>query len=286
MTRTKPLRSALLGVLAAVALAGGAAEADSPGATGRVPVDLELVLAIDVSGSIDAEEGRLQRQGYVDAFTDPKVIEAIRSGPHGRIAVTYFEWAGDGWQHPVLDWTVIDGEPAARAFSDRLAQASIGTGPWTSISSAIDYAVPLFGRAAEGRRRVIDISGDGPNNMGRLTPRARDDAVKQRITINGLPIINDRTDLSRPPMPNLDLYYQNCVIGGPGAFMIVARSFAAFGDAIRRKLILEIAGRTPPQDAPDRAGGRLAQAGNDAQGRWVPPCDEGEKRFRGVIRDN
>jgi hypothetical protein len=253
-----------------------------------LPVDLELVLAVDVSGSVDADEARLQRQGYVDAFADSRVVQAVTAGTFGRIAVTYFEWAGDGWQKTVIGWTLIDGAAAARAFSARLADAPIGTGPWTSISGAIDFAVPLFGGGFEGTRRVIDLSGDGPNNTGRLAPLARDEAVKQRITINGLPIMNDRFDLSRPPMPNLDLYYRNCVIGGPGAFIVVARGFAAFAEAIRRKLVLEIAGTAPPDRKPGPTAGRYAQAGRPATApdrRWVPPCDEGERRFRGVIMD-
>jgi len=219
------------------------------------------------------------------------VVRAIRSGITGRIAVTYFEWAGDGWQVPVVGWTVVDGEKTAKAFAERLAAAPISAGPWTSISDAIDFAVPLFGAGAfQGARRIIDISGDGPNNTGGSVATARDTAVARRITINGLPIINDRPNLSRLPMPNLDLYFENCVIGGPGAFIVVARGFQAFAQAIRRKLILEIAGTAPPQrtvpgfaQAPDRDPG---QAGGDLpRSRWVPPCDEGERRFRGVIED-
>jgi len=258
------------------------------GAGQRMPVDLELVLAVDVSGSIDAVEGRLQRQGYVDAIADAEVVRAIRSGIHGRIAVTYFEWAGNSWQTPVLDWTVIDGPDAARDFARRLSNAPIGSGPWTSISDAIRHAAPLFdANAYESARRIIDISGDGPNNTGGLVTQARDEALARRITINGLPIMNDRIDLSRPPMPNLDLYYENCVIGGPGAFIVVAESFSAFARAIRRKLILEIAGGEPPAAPRRTAVPGLAQAtGAPPRARWVPPCDEGERRFRGIIEDN
>ena len=296
-------RYRLAGLVLAVALAGGgpveAQNAPSaPHSGAKPPVDLELVLAIDISGSVDPDEAKLQREGYVDAFADPQIIKAIQSGPYGRIAVAYFEWAGTGWQHMVIGWTAIDSAASAQAFSARLAVAPIDTGPWTSISGAIDYALPLFGTAFAGTRRVVDISGDGPNNMGRLAPLARDEAVRRRITINGLPIMNDQYDLARAPMPNLDLYYQNCVIGGPGAFIVVARSFAAFGEAIRRKLILEIAGLSPPQQKPGRAAGQYAQAGpigapldgpgTDATpaGRWAPPCDEGERRFRGIIQEN
>lgn len=289
-------RYRLAGLMLAAALAGGgvaqaqiAPEAPHPDA--KQPVDLELMLAVDISGSIDPDEAKLQREGYVDAFADPQVIKAILSGPYGRIAVAYFEWAGTGWQHMVVGWTAIDSATSAHAFSARLAASPVDSGPWTSISGAIDYAVPLFGTTFSGTRRVIDISGDGPNNTGRLAPQARDDAVRKRITINGLPIMNERYDLARAPMPNLDLYYQHCVIGGPGAFIVVARSFAAFAEAIRRKLILEIADRSPQQQRPDRAAGQYAQAGSFGSsmgapgGRWVPPCDEGEQRVRGFIQD-
>ncbi|MPY71812.1 MAG: DUF1194 domain-containing protein [Alphaproteobacteria bacterium] len=253
-------------------------------------VDLELVLAVDVSGSIDEGEAALQRQGYVDAFRHPDVIAAIRSGMLRRIAVAYFEWAGEGWQTPVLDWTVIETDADARAFADRLADAPVGTGPWTSISSAIDFAVPMFdANGVEGTRRVIDVSGDGTNNTGRPVPAARDEAVARGIVINGLPIMNDRLNVSRPPMPNLDLYFRNCVIGGPGAFVVTAADFRAFGEAIRRKLVLEIAGIVPPagrlaQRAPGHA--QFPPGGSDADGRrWTPPCDFGERRFHGLIED-
>jgi hypothetical protein len=250
------------------------------------PVDLELILAVDVSGSIDEEEAGLQRQGYVAAIADPEVVRAIISGMLGRIAVTYFEWAGDTWQVPVLPWTLIDSPQTAQAFAAKLAAAPLGSGPWTSISDAIRTARPMFDvNEFEGTRRILDISGDGPNNTGGLVEPERDLAVATRITINGLPIINDRFNVSRAPMPNLDLYYRNCVIGGPGAFLVLAHGFKSFAQAIRRKLILEIADLSP--NRPDRITATgLAQAGKaPPKSRWVPPCDEGERRFRGVIED-
>jgi hypothetical protein len=260
-----------------------------------VAVDLELIMAVDVSGSIDEEEAALQRKGYVDAFRHKDVIAAITSGILRRIAVAYFEWAGDGWLQPVADWTVIASEADSLAFADRLASTTPGAGPWTSISSAIDFAAPMFdANAIEGTRRVIDISGDGPNNTGRLVNEARDEAVAKRIVINGLPIMNDRMNVSRPPMPNLDLYYRNCVIGGPGAFIVVAENFQTFARAIRRKLVLEIAGLTPDParfgtldvKADGFAQTRFPPGGKNADGsRWVPPCDIGERRFRGIIMD-
>jgi hypothetical protein len=282
-------RLAPLAATLTLCLAWAAGPAAAQGAPARA-VDLELVLAVDVSGSIDEGEAALQRQGYVDAFRHPDVIAAIRSGMMRRIAVAYFEWAGEGWQTPVLDWTAIETEADARAFADRLADAPIGTGPWTSISSAIDFAVPMFdANGVEGARRVIDVSGDGTNNTGRPVPAARDEAVARGIVINGLPIMNDRLNVSRPPMPNLDLYFRNCVIGGPGAFVVTAADFRAFGEAIRRKLVLEIAGIVPPagrlaERAPGHA--QFPPGGRDADSRrWTPPCDIGERRFRGLIED-
>jgi len=251
-----------------------------------VPVDLQLVLAIDISGSIDEEEAQLQRQGYIDAITDPEIIRAIKGGMLGRIAVTYLEWAGEGYQRTVVDWALIDGEASARAFAARLTEAPVGNGPWTSISDAIDFSAGRFsGNGFEGTRRIIDISGDGPNNSGGPVVAARDAAVARGITINGLPIMNDRPTFGRMPMPNLDLYYRNCVIGGRGAFIVVAENFRAFARAIRRKMILEIA-HAPPAAAPIAAAG-LAQAGTRPQGtRWVPPCNAGERRYRGWMGED
>lgn len=207
-----------------------------------LPVDLELVLAVDVSRSIDPDEARLQREGYVRALTDPRVVQAIRSGVHGRIALTYVEWAATSLQFTVIGWTLIKDQASADAFAGRLAEAPMQSHSRTSISGAIDYSMQLFGRNGfEGERLVIDISGDGRNNDGRQAHLARNDAVARGITINGLPIINDRPTFGFPPDANLDVYYETDVIGGPGAFMVVARNFEQFGEAILAKLIREIA---------------------------------------------
>ncbi|NKB21308.1 MAG: DUF1194 domain-containing protein [Alphaproteobacteria bacterium] len=248
-------------------------------------VDLQLVLAVDVSGSVDDQEAILQRSGYIAAITDPAVIKAITSGILGRIAVTYFEWAGEGWHEPVTGWRVIDDAKSATNYAALLRKTSPGKGPWTSISDAIDHGVALIENSPfKGLRKVIDISGDGPNNTGGLVVPARDAAIAKRITINGLPIINERLNFGRTPMANLDLYYRHCVIGGPRAFMIVANGFKDFARAVKRKLILEIADNTRAID-PIRSSG-LAQTGNRSSGsRWIPPCDAGEKRFRGIIDD-
>jgi len=235
------------GRLAALLVAGLALTADRASAA-DVPVDLELVLAVDISGSVDQVEARLQREGYIAALRHPDVIEAIRNGMLGRIALAYVEWAGDHYQRTMLDWTVIEDADGADAFADALAETPLMTAHWTSISGAIDYAAPLFDdNGIEGLRRVIDISGDGYNNRGRPVQRARDEAVGAGITINGLPIVNDRPNPwgSRPPA-DLDRYYEELVIGGPGAFIVVAEDYTAFASAILSKLLLEIAGETPP----------------------------------------
>ena len=217
-----------------------------PATTADLPVDLELVLAVDISGSVDEVEARLQREGYVAALRHPHVVEAIEGGMFGRIAVAYVEWAGDHYQRTMLDWTVIEDQASASSFADALVETPLTTAHWTSLSGAIDYAVPLFeGNGFKGFRRVIDISGDGHNNRGRPVEWARDDAVAAGITITGLPIVNARPNPwgGRPPQ-GLDLYYEERVIGGQGAFMIVAEDYTSFASAILSKLLLEIAGET------------------------------------------
>lgn len=247
-------------------------------------VDLELALAVDVSGSIDEEEAMLQRQGYIAAFRNPKVIQAIRSGYLGRIAVAYYEWAGFGHMKIIADWTLIDDAAIAHAFAAKLTEVPPETARRTAIAEAISFAVPFFDRNDfEGPRRVVDISGDGPNNWGRPVTEARDAAVAAGVTINGLPIVNGRPSrwggLSRP---DLDLYYRHCVIGGPGAFIVVANEFEDFGSAILRKLILEIAGETPAGAVATAAGTTKDSAHSlrPAAFHLAPPCDIGERRMR------
>jgi hypothetical protein len=210
-----------------------------------MPVDLELILAVDVSRSMDIDEQKLQRDGYVAALTHPEVLAAISQGRHGRIALSYVEWAGPDTQYKVLDWRVIDSPASARSFAAALAQAPIQRFRGTSISNSLVYVAPQFdnnGYAAT--RRVIDVSGDGPNNMGIPIETAREPVLRAGITINGLPIM-----IKRPggfaSISNLDVYYEDCVIGGFGAFLVVVRSVDQFAEAIRRKLVLEIAGRQP-----------------------------------------
>jgi hypothetical protein len=264
-------------------LAGALAAAMVPAAYAAERVDMELVLAIDVSESIDADEARVQRNGYVAALRDPRVLAAIRSGRLGRIAVTYFEWSGDGRQRPVLGWSVIHDEASAGRVADALARVSIGSGRWTSISSALDYAAPLFAaNGVEAERRVIDISGDGYSNAGRPVTAARDAAIARGITINGLPVIHKPKNFNWPPMPFLDLYFRNCVIGGPGAFMMVAETLKDFARTVRRKLILEIAGLDPPaHHGRDRPPFGIALAAGSAK---PPSCDTEGPRFSRLER--
>lgn len=246
-----------------------------PAETGEVPVDLELVLAVDVSGSVDEYEAQLQRDGYVQAILDARVMRAIMSGVLGRIAVTYVEWASYDYQRTAVDWTLVHDQASAQAFALRVARAGVITARRTSISAVIEYVAPQFeGNGFEGTRLVIDISGDGPNNNGTLVHYARDAAVAAGIVINGLPILNDRPNqFGFPIMKGLDLYYRECVIGGAGAFIVTAESFEDFADAIRSKLIMEIAGTTPGRDRSPILR-HLAAAGDSA------PCDAGERQMR------
>lgn len=220
-------------------------------AAAELPVDLELVLAVDVSGSVDDIEANQQRQGYIEAFRDPLVHRAIEQGAHRRIAVTYIEWAGAGWQQVVVPWTLLDGPEACARMADMLAEAPIGRGRWTSISGAIDFAARLFDdNGFDGDRKVIDISGDGTNNNGRPVEDARWEALEKGIVINGLPILNDRPQPFGMPTPRqlaLDDYYERWVIGGPGSFMVVANDFDDFRRAVLAKLVREIAGTDRPR---------------------------------------
>jgi len=231
-----------------------------------IPVDLELILAVDVSRSMDADEQKLQRDGYVAALTHPEIVAAIAQGRHGRIALAYVEWAGPATQYTVMGWRAIDGPASAGAFAAQLAQAPIQQFRGTSISNGLVFVAPQFdhnGFAAA--RRVIDVSGDGPNNMGMPVELARDAVVGAGITINGLPIMIKRA-AGFASIPNLDVYYEDCVIGGFGAFLVVVHSADQFAEAIRRKLVLEIAGTEP----------RVIPAAATASGKRID-CLIGEK---------
>jgi len=230
-------RRSLIAAAGAAALAGTARSASA-----EEPVDVALVLAVDVSRSIDEDEARLQREGYRSAVADPRVIEAIRGGMLGSIAIAYTEWAGIEYQRLVIPWTRIGHRRDAESWAETLAQAPRNSLSWTSISGAIDHARRVMAECPfEATRRVIDVSGDGVNNSGPMVDVVRDETVAEGIVINALPIMNDRPTFGRPPPPNLDLYFRDHVIGGPGAFYIVAEDFNSFGQAVRRKLIREIA---------------------------------------------
>jgi hypothetical protein len=247
-----------LTVLVAGAIAGGdvaglaapnprtqpvAQSADKPAAPS---VDVELVLAVDVSYSMDMDELAIQREGYAQAIVSKEFLQALRSLPNGKIAITYFEWAASSDQKIIVPWRLIDGPESADAVADEILKTPIRRASRTSISGAIYFAMPLFDEDPyRGTRRVIDISGDGPNNNGLPIIGARDEALSRGIVINGLPIMVKEPSYSTMDIDNLDWYYEDCVIGGPGSFVVSIKDREKFKEAIRAKLLLEVAGRTP-----------------------------------------
>src|SRR5690242_5480907 len=213
---------------------------------GDTTVDAEVVLAVDVSYSMDPDEQQLQREGYMAAITSTEFMQALKHGMHGRVAVTYFEWAGIHHQQIIVPWRLIDGPESADGFAADIGRARYTRASRTSISGALLFAMPLFeGSGYRGIRRVIDVSGDGVNNNGPLVTITRDEVLAKGITINGLPILLKRPNASTLDIEQLDIYYEDCVIGGPGAFVIPIKEREQFKEAIRTKLVLEIAGRTP-----------------------------------------
>jgi hypothetical protein len=228
--RSTPIRRRLCWAVALL-VAGGIA---APAAAQTV-VDLQLALMVDASGSVNQTRFELQKRGYVAALRDPKVLGAILGGRAQSIAIALVQWTGPFLQRQVLPWTLVKDEASANsaaAIIEQTPRQLFGGG--TSISGAVDYAMSLFSQSPfKSERRVIDVSGDGANNAGRSMTRARDEAVNADVTINGLPILAFE--------PYLDEYYRDYVIGGPGAFMIVAKDFESFGDAILKKMIVEIA---------------------------------------------
>lgn len=217
-------------------------------AAGPEPVDVELILAVDVSRSIDPQEQSLQFSGYAAAFRDPKIIDGIRGGPLGAIAVMLFTWSDHNVQEVLVPWMLIHDAASARAFADAIDAAPKQARLYTSISGAIAFGVRQFGQGFEGTRRVMDISGDGVNNSGPSVAEARDAAVAQGVTINGLAIIDASPGAWAQYQPSLDEYYRNEVIGGVGCFLVVAEGFHAFEDAVKRKLVREIAMSWPEND--------------------------------------
>jgi hypothetical protein len=236
---TRALRSAL----ALAAFVTASCPSPAPAAE---KVDLLLVLAADVSRSVDDPKYRLQRSGYAAAFDNSRVLDAIRSGANRSIAVCFVEWSGVVSQKVVIDWTVIGDEKSAREFGDRVLEAPRSFADRTSISAGIDFSMAQLARAPyESQRRTIDLSGDGTNNSGRDVTLARNEAVAKGVTINGLVILSESPTPWNPehtnPPGGLATYYRNNVIGGPGAFVMVAENFQSFGRAIINKLIAEIA---------------------------------------------
>jgi hypothetical protein len=213
-------------------------------AAGAIAVDVELALAVDVSYSMDPEEQQLQREGYIAAITSREFMQALRQGMHGKVAMTYYEWAGMHHRLIIVPWRLIEGPETADAFAADIARAPYIRASRTSISGAL---------------RVVDISGDGVNNNGPIVTEARDEVLAKGYTVNGLPIMLKRPRPSTMDIDQLDVYYEDCVIGGPGAFVIPIRQRDQFKEAIRTKLVLEIAGRTPkPRIVPVAAAPRIS----------------------------
>ena len=239
------------GIVGFTAWSGGIAAPNSrhlfaDNSPNAIPVDTELVLAVDVSYSMDPDEQALQREGYIAGITSREFMSALGGGIHGKVAVTYFEWAGPGDHKIIMPWRLIDGPEAADAVANEITRAPYRRASRTSIASALQFAKPLFDASGyHGLRRVIDVSGDGANNSGPLVVPVRDDVLAAGITINGLPIMLKRPNTFTMDIENLDVYYEDCVIGGPGAFVIPIQERNQFKEATRQKLVLEIAGRTP-----------------------------------------
>jgi hypothetical protein len=255
--------AAVLGLCAAPSVSAVAAE----------PVDVELILAVDVSLSMSPDELEIQRQGYAAALTSEAVIQAIQDGAYGRIAVTYVEWAGQSSQHVIVPWTAIASREDAVAFVQKLTANPPNSARRTSISGALLFAGDLFAESSyRSLKRVIDVSGDGANNQGPPVDAVRDGVTAQGVTINGLPLMTKGGGMpSVFDIDNLDTYYTNCVIGGPGAFMIPVNDWSQFPEAVRRKLVLELAG-TPDADATLPVVKAAAEPGYD--------CQVGEKMWR------
>lgn len=270
--------------LAGLIAAGLAAWSSGGHAQAPIQVDLELVLAVDVSRSMNARELEIQRRGYVAALTSDAVAAAIANGPIGRIALTYVEWAEAKSQRAQVGWTLIAGKADAEAFVARLGVQFEPNLRMTSISGAIDFAAGLFdGNGFDSPRQVIDISGDGPSNDGRPVTHARDDAVADGLTINGLPLMTREGVGGRWYLDDLDVYYTHCVIGGPDAFVVPVKDWSDFPAAIQRKLILELSGLRPPAVLAARPARlwRTAAGGYDcriADAVWGPPSWYRNKR--------
>lgn len=240
-------------------------ELPAKAALAQAPVDVELVLAVDISRSMDSEEFALQRAGYVAALRHPDFVNAVRAGQHGRIALTYFEWAGTVREETQVPWQVIDSVETANAFATMLENRPVRSFRGTSISGALVFGAGLFDdNAFDGYRKVIDVSGDGPNNVGLPVVAARDAAIVSGIIVNGLPILIRPS----PTVAELDRYYAECVTGGPGSFVLPIKEASEFATAIRRKLILEVSGASVEENI------------IPAQGLQPTDCERGERERR------
>lgn len=205
-------------------------------------VDVELILAVDVSYSMDLDELAVQREGYAQAIISSDFLQALKSGPQGKVAITYFEWAAANDQKVIIPWRIVDGPETADAVAAEIMKAPLRRASRTSISGAINFGMELFAdNPYKGFRRVIDISGDGPNNNGEPVAIARDAALSKGVVINGLPIMVKAATYATMDIDNLDIYYEDCVIGGPGSFVVPIKERARFKEAIRTKLVLEVA---------------------------------------------
>jgi uncharacterized protein DUF1194 len=264
--RVRSTAIAALGITALLACSEGRAQ---------TPVDVELVLAVDMSQSMDPGEHELQRSGYLAALQHPDVLRAIRDGIHGKVAITYVEWGGPVSQAVRVPWTLIEDEASAKDFVGALAATPIRTISGTSISGALAFAATLFeGNGYDGFRRVIDVSGDGPNSSGEPVAPTRDAVLQQDLIVNGLPIMLREPGYTPWSIPDLDIYYADCVIGGPGSFVLPVDDPAELADAIRQKLVLEIAG-PPPRLMPATASVRPPRIdcliGEKLRQRWSYP---------------
>jgi hypothetical protein len=241
---TRVVRTALALLASLFALSGVARAAEQ--------VDLLLVLASDVSRSVDTRKFQLQREGYAAALSNPRVVEAIRSGPHGKIAICFVEWSGATSQKLVIDWTIVSDAASARRIGDQMLELPRSFADRTSISAGLEFSMSLLERAPfEATRRTIDVSGDGTNNSGRDINSARDEVLAKGVTINGLVILSEtplpwNPEHTNPP-GGLDGYYRNNVIGGASAFVMVAENHNSFGQAIVKKMIAEIAFNPSPR---------------------------------------
>jgi hypothetical protein len=241
--------------LAAAALVGGdvaGVAAPAPKLSQNQPVDeskrvdVELILAVDVSYSMDMDELAVQREGYAQAVISSEFLQALKTGPTGKIAVTYFEWAASHDQKVIIPWRIIDGPESAGAVAEEILKAPLRRASRTSISGAINFGMGLFAdNPYRGLRRVIDVSGDGPNNNGEPVTVARDAALAKGVVINGLPFMVKETNAATMDIENLDVYYEDCVIGGAGSFVVAIQGRDKFKEAIRTKLVMEVAGRVP-----------------------------------------